>query len=321
VINLETLAKVEPSVIFEIGSVTKTFTATLLAFRPHLFDKPILDLLPVQIANPLLHLVKTKYLATHTAGFPDSISGTGGSGAVYLFGNATQAPELPPDNSAIYQFWESWYPTDPTNNYCKACEPGSCWQYSDVGFVTLGFVVGGVNYNGLLNTDITSPLGMTSTAIVPPKGSTVAQGYNFKDGKPVKAPGVSTDLKSSAVDMITWLQTQLYPAQIRDRALREAIDRTHQVHFRRTDNCPGSKALKFDMGLAWQIFDGTNPKLPGERVYMKNGASGMGGQTSWVGFIPAKKLGVAVLTNLDYGTLAPGKLGVEILAHQLGLSS
>jgi beta-lactamase class C len=319
-INLETEAPVEPGVIFEIGSVTKTFTATLLGFRPDLFDESLLNHLPVKIANTNLGLIKIKYLATHTSGFPDSLTGVGTAGAVYLFGNASQKPELPPNNSAIYDLWENWYPSNPANTPCNSCQPGSCWLYSDVAFVTLGFVVGGVNYDSLLNTQITGPLGMKDTAIVPPENTTVAQGYNYdkKTGTLNKAPGVATDLKSSAVDMITWLQAQLYPSKIKDSALRQSIDRTHQVYFRRTDNCP-TEPLLFDMGLAWQIYDGTISKLPREQVYTKNGASGLGGQSCWVGFLPARKLGIAVLTNLDGGTLAPGELGIQILQYQLGL--
>jgi CubicO group peptidase (beta-lactamase class C family) len=224
----------------------------------------------------------------------------GGSGAVYLFGNSTKAPAPPPTNSAIYKFWSNWYPTDPINNYCKSCVPGSCWQYSDVGFVSLGFAVAGLNYNSLLNTKITGPLLMNDTAIVPPPGATVAQGYNFdtKTKKPVQAPGASTDLKSPATDMIKWLRAQLYPSEVKDSALGDAIGRTQQIHFRRTEDCPSTQHLAFDMGLAWQFYDGTMLNLPGERVWTKNGASGMGGMSCWVAFLPARKLGIAVLTNM-----------------------
>jgi len=115
---------------------------------------------------------------------------------------------------------------------------------------------------------------MKDTAIVPPANTTVAQGYNYdkNPGTPEKAPGVATDLKSSAIDMITWLQAQLYPSKITDPGLRQAIGRTHQVYFRRTDNCP-TEPLLFDMGLAWQICDGTISELPLEQVYTKNGSS------------------------------------------------
>jgi hypothetical protein len=73
------------------------------------------------------------------------------------------------------------------------------------------------------------------------------------------------------------------------------------------------------MGLAWQIYDGTISKLPLEQVYTKNGSSSLGGQSCWVAFLPARKLGIAVLTNLDDGILAPGELGIKILQYQLGL--
>jgi hypothetical protein len=98
--------------------------------------------------------------------------------------------------------------------------------------------------------------------------------------------------------MIKWLRAQLYPSEVKDSALGDAIGRTHQIHFRRTEDCPSTQHLAFDMGLAWQFYDGTMLNLPGERVWTKNGASGMGGMSCWVAFLPARKLGIAVLTNM-----------------------
>jgi hypothetical protein len=72
------------------------------------------------------------------------------------------------------------------------------------------------------------------------------------------------------------------------------------------------------MGLAWQFYDGTFPNLPGEIVWAKDGASGMGGMSCWVAFLPASKLGIAVLTNMDHQEIAPAVLGAEVLLHQLG---
>jgi hypothetical protein len=55
-------------------------------------------------------------------------------------------------------------------------------------------------------------------------------------------------------------------------------------------------SITFNMGLAWQIralqVQGTSQNL-----YTKDGASGLGGQSCWVGFVPNQEAGVAVLTN------------------------
>jgi hypothetical protein len=53
-------------------------------------------------------------------------------------------------------------------------------------------------------------------------------------------------------------------------------------------------------------------------VWTKNGASGMGGMSCRVAFLPARKLDIAVLTNMDHQTINPAVLGAEILLHQLG---
>jgi CubicO group peptidase (beta-lactamase class C family) len=162
---------------------------------------------------------------------------------------------------------------------------------------------------------------MANTSIVPAKTANVSSGYNFKKGKPMPAPGVSTDLKSAAPDMLQWLKAQLDPFDLKNPGLSRAIERTQQIYFERSDDCPSTHHLAFDMGLAWQFYDGTISKLPGEIVWTKNGASPLGGMSCWVAFLPARKVGIAVLTNMDGQTMKPGSLGTDILVKQLGLSS
>ena len=110
--------------IFELGSVTKVFTATLLALQPKILGGPLIEHLPVAVNNPLLKQVKLKELATHTSGFPrkipKKISGPGKEGGMYLFRD-----QAPPSDSALVNFWNDWKPTHKPN-YCWQCKIGTC---------------------------------------------------------------------------------------------------------------------------------------------------------------------------------------------------
>lgn len=314
--NKETGLKASPEVIFELGSVTKVFTATLLALQPKILDDPLSEHLPVAVNNPLLKQVKLKELATHTSGFPRVVpgktSGPGKSGGVYLFHDQT-----PPSDSALVHFWNNWKPTN-TPNYCAPCKVGTCWQYSNVGFVTLGYAAAGDAYNTQLASQITGPqqLNMPSTAAQAPAGAPVAQGYVEKDGKVQPAKGEAEDLKSNAHDMLLWLKAQLGTGNV-PSALASAIALTHKKYFTRQQQCAkANKPIKFDMGLAWQMHALAETDL---MLYIKDGSSGLGGQSCWAGFIPKKKIGVAVLTNAVAAAQAPAALGIQILDTLLGL--
>jgi beta-lactamase class C len=314
--NKESGMKASPDVIFELGSVTKVFTATLLALhQPAILDDPLSQHLPVAVGNPQLRNVKLHMLATHTSGFPRETppnSGPGKDGGMYLFHD-----QSPPANSALVNFWGNWQP-DEKGNYCAPCKIGTCWQYSNVGFVTLGYAAAGTEYNTQLTSQITKPLDMRFTAAQPPKDAKVAQGYVDKKGTVEPAKGEAEDLKSNAHDMLIWLKAQLGEGKV-PPTLASAIAMTQKTYFTAQQQCSQAhKPIKFDMGLAWQKHNLKNTNL---LMFTKDGDSGAGGQSCWVGYIPEKKAGVAVLTNGDGASQPPAFLGTQILASILGLSA
>ena len=176
----------------------------------------------------------------------------------------------------------------------------------------------GTAYNTQLASQITGAqqLNMPSTATQAPAGAPVAQGYVKKDGIVQPAAGEAEDLKSNAQDMLVWLKAQLGIGKV-PSALASAIALTHKTYFTPKQQCAkANKPIKFDMGLAWRhALPETNLTL-----FIKDGSSGLGGQTCWVGFIPKKKIGVAVLTNAVGASQAPAALGIQILDTLLGLS-
>jgi beta-lactamase class C len=313
---IETGTDVTTQTVFELGSITKVFTATLLALNPGALKECVIKHLPAKVTNKALEQITLVELATHTSGFPEDVpakmGGEGGDGAIYLFQD-----QAPPSNSALVSFWNKWDPTDYPND-CSTCPVGSCWQYSNVGFVTLGYAAAGTHYNSLLADRITGSKGlnMPATGAIIPANFPKAQGYVDKDGKPVPAKGEAADLKSNAEDMYTWLT-----AQISQRGpLQAAILDTQDVFFRASQQCTGNKRpTVYDMGLAWQMRP-LNNSPQSQQLYVKDGASGLGGQSCWMGFVSNPNAGVVVLTNGVGAQQPPSYLGLQILGKLLGQS-
>src|SRR5262249_1030157 len=158
-----------------------------------------------------------------------------------------------------------------TPNYCSPCKVGTCWQYSNVGFVTLGYAVAGTQYNSQLEANITGrkQLNMRSTAAQPPAGAKVAQGYVMKNGAVHPAKGEAEDLKSNANDMLVWLRAQLGIGDV-PKPLASAIALTHNTYFTPQQQCAqANKPIKFNMGLAWQFHALPKSDLT---LYIKDGS-------------------------------------------------
>jgi CubicO group peptidase (beta-lactamase class C family) len=309
IVNRELNLPASPDVIFELGSVTKVFTSTLLGFDPDLLDQPLRKHLPIQASNPNLEQVTLKMLGTHTSGFPRDVphkSGPGADGGLYLFHD-----EEPPADSALVHLWENWTPRE-KDNYCSACTPGTCWQYSNVGFVTLGYAVAKNAYNSLLREKVTGPLKMNSTGAQIPDSALLALGYP-KTGETEYPCGQLQDLKSSGNDMLTWIKANLGVISM-PKPLSDAIVVTHKTWFEASQQCrqPHVPPIHFDMGLAWQKSFLRNSSF---LMWAKDG----GGNCSscWIGFIPEKQIGVAVLTNGSHADQTPTDLGISILQQVL----
>lgn len=273
--------------VFEIGSITKAFTATMLSYKVgygymSLLD-PVTKYLPYTFAqNAGLNNVTIGQLATHTSGMPNQ-------------GAAKPAKELfggdEPSNDLIA--WWQGFNTPPVKP-----PPPPCWLYSNIGFVTLGFAVGGCNpnnYNGLLSTYITDELNMTQTASQNPPGLTVAQGYIGTATSNTPVTKEADDLKSTAQDMTIFLDACISPYQASIPGSLGTALAYAQNPFFNGNACETNTPLTFKQGLAWQISqltsNGSNYSL-----VAKDGATSRGGFQSWIGFIPSV-MGIVLLGN------------------------
>src|SRR5437870_5404246 len=154
-----TFQDVNGDTVFEIGSVTKTFTTLLLqdmVERDEVkLDDPVAKYLPESVKVPARDgkQITLLNLATHTGGLPRDP------------GNLTPGRGLPENAFADYTV-EKLYAF--LSSFALDREPGSKFEYSNVGMALLGHILAlktGTNYEALVVEQICRPLKMNSTRI------------------------------------------------------------------------------------------------------------------------------------------------------------
>jgi D-alanyl-D-alanine-carboxypeptidase/D-alanyl-D-alanine-endopeptidase len=262
-----------PDTEFEIGSITKTMTATLLAFEDRQGTMNLGDPLarygppgyrvPAFNGRPIL----LAHLAEHTSGLPRAVPNP----------TAGMSPER------LWQF---------ISTYQLARAPGDQFLYSNLGIALLARAMVRRSHESedqLYARIITGPLGLRDTAIAmkPAQRARLAQGFapngqpanevEFVRGFPAMAGAGA--LRSTLDDMMRYLDFELGRLDV---PLRTLLPVLHQPRHAAGPN--GS------VGLAWQMRDG-----PNARIIFKDGA--MPGFSSYIAFAPSHGTGVVVLSN------------------------
>jgi CubicO group peptidase (beta-lactamase class C family) len=274
----------QPDSLFEIGSITKTFTGLILAQmieqgRVRL-DEPVRELLPPGlVSKPAGREISLLDLATHRSGLPR------------MPGNFHPADPTNPyaDYHAdqLYEFLRI-YPWGVRNPLPTR------FAYSNLGFGLLGqalAVRAGMEYPALLQQQVVGPLGLHDTAIAlsPDQQRRYIQGY---DGSrhPVHhwdldALAGAGAIRSTAGDMLFYLEAQLHPERWRGAGtLGEALALSHVL---RAEAGNGMR-----IGLSWMY------NLADE-TYEHGGATA--GFSSHAYFHPKDDSAVIVLSNNSAG--------------------
>ncbi|UCM86671.1 serine hydrolase domain-containing protein [Streptomyces marincola] len=271
---------------FEIGSVTKTFTALLLADLAAAgvvaYDDPVERHLPPGTAPrprgggrvTLLHL------ATHTSGLRRLPPGLLRSAAPRWYSNP----------------YERFGPGDllaATPRARPFARPGERVRYSNFGVALLGLALAGAagtDYESLLAERVLRPLGLADTG--PGDAPGRATGYWHRRARPDwRIPGLAAAgaLRSTADDLLRYLEAHLAPgaAAPHDGALRTALT---EVTRARLADPPGGDRIC----LVW------NARLrPGHELYFHSG--GTRGCTVFTGFSPQRGVAFTALANTSPG--------------------
>lgn len=288
--------------VFEIGSISKVFTALLLAdMAQHgevKLDDPISKYLPEGVKAPQRNgkEITLAELATHTSGLPR------------LPNNFT--PKDAANPYADYSAEKLWAFLD---SYQLPRDPGEKWEYSNLATGLLGQLLSlraGKDYETLVVSRIASPLGMASTRITltPEMKERMAAGYNASlqparlwDFQALAGAGA---LRSTANDLITFLAANL---GYKKSPVQPAMAAMLEVRV------PGP-ALNFQQALGWHIMQRNGRDL----VWKDGGTFGFG---SFIGFDAKAKVGVVVLANsFSLTSAVADEVGLHLLDTSLPLA-
>src|SRR5215467_1216439 len=262
---------------FEIGSVSKTMTAALLAefiARGEVaLDDPLAKLLPPGTSVPSFNgrEISIGDIVTHTSGLPSF----------------------------------PWRMTDMNNPYAALTEhdlldslaatrltraPGAQWEYSNFAMMVLSYALAkrsGKDYETLLRERLLAPLGMKDTYIATqPPQVRLAQGHlpNALPAVPWEFPvdmaGVG-GVRATLPDMVRYLEGEL---GTHESEITSALALTQQQIARVSGH---------QMGMNWEVLSTAN----GHTIVFHRG--GTGAYSSFVAFDRAAKRAVVLLSDTE----------------------
>ncbi len=272
--------------IFQLGSITKTFTGVALARAAKLgllsLSDPLASHLPSDLVVPVRGRPMTLAdVATHSSGLPSLTAGF-----------ASYPGFDPRDPYAAYTWADL---VSGLRQTTADFEPGTACQYSNFGFALLGLALSwasGREFHALLREWITGPLGLADTVVEPSPGQRrrLATGHD-PNGQPTPDwhlglwAGAGA-LYGAAHDLMRHLRACLGHAPA---ALLPALRLAAQPHFTGPDRTTGTPTT---VGLGWQLL---TPPTARHTLVWHNG--GTGGFESFAGFAPDAGSGVVALGN------------------------
>lgn len=272
--------------VFEIGSITKTFTTTLAAdmyIEGYFTDDTVGHYLPAnKVTMPSRQGVEIRFvhLATHTSGIPRSPQ-------------RDPTFPLPEEYDPLnpYADYTTEHIYDYLTNYCiLEFTPGTWWSYSNTGMGLLGHIMGlvdGTSYKTVLNRELFDVLGMDNSSLFlnEQQRDNLALGHN--SGKEIVPNWYANDIfqgtgfiKSCLNDMFKYLEANM---GLVESPLREAMDLAHQPQMHQ-----GSMG---DQGLAWYILELDD----GQTVVYSAGDTN--GYSAYIGFNKSALTGAIILLN------------------------
>jgi CubicO group peptidase (beta-lactamase class C family) len=285
--------------LFEIGSVTKVFTALAMArlvedgswsLEDSLGQRLALGWSEEQVAG-----ITLRHLATHSSGLP-------------------RLPAALMDGSiSLANPYLNYHPADLYQDLTRVrldFPPGKKSTYSNYGFGLLGHLLeveAGRPYAAIIADDICRPLGLRDTTVqlTPEQQDRLVRGHNLQgevgnwDFDAIAGAGA---LRSTVQDMLLFLEANLRPDAT---PLAPVLERAQQVHF---------TGWTSHVGLGWQISE----TIEGPVVHWHNG--GTHGYRSFIGFDRANQVAVALLSNTGDVDESLDAIGFEILKLAVKIS-
>ena len=283
--------------LFEIGSLSKTFTATLASYAQLNGSLSLSDnaskYLP-SLRGSRFDNISLLNLGTHTAG-----------------GLPLQVPDNIHNTDQLMAYFKHWEPAHAAGTYRKYSNP----SIGMLGMITAKSIH--MSFEDALEKKLFPELGMTHSYINVPaeQMQNYAQGYTKTDAPARLNAGVLASeaygIKSNAVDLIRFVETNMQVTKL-DGKLQRAITDTHTGYFRSGEitqdliweQYPYPIALERVLAgngdkMIYQdnIATKLSPPLPPQADVLINKTGSTNGFAAYAAFIPAKKMGIVILTN------------------------
>jgi CubicO group peptidase (beta-lactamase class C family) len=281
VLNLSTGVPATTDSLFQIGSITKMYTATLvlrlLAEHGHTVDTRVAELLPdFKVADPdVTARVTVRHLLAHTSGIDGDLFLDTGRGDDCVARYVEACAELRQN-----------HPLGATMSYCNA------------GYIVLGRIaerLSGLVWDAALREHLLAPLGVTHTVTLPEEVLRFRSAMGHvtpPGGAPEPAPvwglmralGPAGQVNATASDVVAFARLHLSGGGTVLAAETAAEMLRPQVRV------PDPWTLGQHWGLGWILFD-----WDGRSVYGHDGNTL--GQAGYLRVVPDADLTVCLLTN------------------------
>lgn len=295
---------VSDATLFEIGSLSKTFTVALTAHSLGInglaWARTVGTYFPALRGTPFGQ-TSVLALATHTTGeLP------------------LQVPDDIRDDAALLRYLAAWKPES---------APGSVRTYSNVGVGMLGRVTAAAikqPFREAVQQRVLAQLGLNNTfyQVPPARLADYAQGYSRQDAPIRVSPGMldaeAYGLKSTAGDLLRFVAMHLHQLPV-NPGIQKSLDATRVGYFRCGpitqdpiwEQYPTPVSLNSLLAgnadtMALQPHPAqrlSSPQPPQTKVWVnKTGSTnGFGG---YIAFLPAQRLGLVLLANKNYPNAA-----------------
>ncbi|MEZ6875889.1 CMY2/MIR/ACT/EC family class C beta-lactamase [Enterobacter sp. KBR-315C3_2022] len=299
--------------LFEVGSISKTFTGVLggdaIARHEISLSDPASKYWPA-LTGKQWQDIRLLDLATYTAG-----------------GLPLQVPDDVTDSASLLRFYQTWQPT---------WKPGTTRLYanSSIGlFGALAVKPSGMRYEQAMTTRVLKPLKLNHTWISVPKSEEANYAWGYRDGKAVRvSPGMldgeAYGVKTNVKDLASWIIANMSPDTVQDASLKQGIGFAQSRYWRVGSMYQG---LGWEM-LNWPVEAKTvvggsdnsvalaplpatevNPPAPPVKASWVHKTGSTGGFGGYVAFIPEKNLGIVMLANKSYPNPARVEAAYRIL--------
>ncbi len=307
---------VRNNTLFELGSVSKTFNATLAGYAQaqgqlSLADHPA-QYFP-ELKNSAVNRASLLNLGTYTAG-----------------GFPLQFPDNVVQQQDMLKYFQTWQPKTAI---------GAARQYSNPSIGLMGHVTALAMkkpYTELLEQTLFPQLGLKQSFIQVPEQQMPDYAWGYKADQAMRvSPGMfdaeAYGVKSSSADMLKFVDAQINPQQL-PQPLRKAIENTHVGYF---------KVGAMTQGLGWEqyaypakletLLQGNSSKMaleshavtpirqpqvaPAATFFNKTGATN--GFGAYVAFIPQQKIGIVMLANTNFPNEERIKASYQVIQQLL----